>query len=80
MIPTAFALGKGSAFRQPMAIAVIGGLITSTILALVMVPVIYEIIEDIEHWLTPKLARFVTPRDAPPPTEITEVAPGAAAE
>jgi HAE1 family hydrophobic/amphiphilic exporter-1 len=80
MIPTAFALGKGSEFRQPMAIAVIGGLITSTILALVMVPVIYEIIEDIEHWLTPKLARFVTPRDAPPPTEITEVAPGAAAE
>jgi HAE1 family hydrophobic/amphiphilic exporter-1 len=74
MIPTAFALGKGSEFRQPMAIAVIGGLVTSTILALVMVPVIYEIIDDIEHWLVPKLGRFVTPRDAPPPSEITEAA------
>ncbi|HZC17757.1 MAG TPA: efflux RND transporter permease subunit [Caulobacteraceae bacterium] len=73
MTPTAFALGKGSEFRQPMAIAVIGGLITSTILALVMVPVIYEIIEDIEHWLTPKLVRFVTPRDAPlPPSAVPE--------
>jgi hydrophobic/amphiphilic exporter-1 (mainly G- bacteria), HAE1 family len=73
MIPTAFALGKGSEFRQPMAIAVIGGLITSTVLALVMVPVIYEIIDDIEHWLTPKLERFVTPRDAPPPMPVPPV-------
>jgi len=74
MIPTAFALGKGSEFRQPMAIAVIGGLVTSTLLALVMVPVIYEIVDDIEHWLVPKLGRFVTPRDAPPPSEVTEAA------
>ena len=51
MLPTALGLGKGSEFRQPMAVAVIGGLITSTILSLVMVPVIYEIIDDIEHWL-----------------------------
>ncbi len=70
MLPTAFALGKGSEFRQPMAIAVIGGLITSTVLSLVMVPVIYEVLDDIEHWLVPKLSQFVTPRDAPlPPPE-----------
>ena len=74
MIPTAFALGKGSEFRQPMAIAVIGGLITSTLLALVMVPVIYEIVDDIEHWLVPKLARFATPRDAPPPVATLDAA------
>jgi HAE1 family hydrophobic/amphiphilic exporter-1 len=74
MIPTAFALGKGSEFRQPMAIAVIGGLITSTLLALVMVPVIYEIVDDIEHWLVPKLARFATPRDAPPPAATLDAA------
>jgi HAE1 family hydrophobic/amphiphilic exporter-1 len=67
MLPTAFALGKGSEFRQPMAIAVIGGLISSTVLALVMVPVIYEILDDIEHWLVPMLGRFVTPRDAASP-------------
>ncbi len=74
MIPTALALGKGSEFRQPMAIAVIGGLITSTLLALVMVPVIYEIVDDIEHWLVPKLGRFVTPRDAPPPAAAADAA------
>jgi HAE1 family hydrophobic/amphiphilic exporter-1 len=77
MIPTAFALGKGSEFRQPMAIAVIGGLITSTLLALVMVPVIYEIVDDIEHWLVPKLARFATPRDAPPPAATLDAAAAA---
>ena len=69
MMPTALALGKGSEFRQPMAIAVIGGLITSTILSLVMVPVIYEIIDDIEHWLAPRLGRLATPREAPLPPE-----------
>jgi len=65
MLPTALSLGKGSEFRQPMAIAVIGGLITSTILSLVMVPVVYEVIDDIEAWLKPKLAPLITPRDAP---------------
>jgi HAE1 family hydrophobic/amphiphilic exporter-1 len=66
MLPTAFALGAGSAFRQPMAVAVIGGLITSTALSLVMVPVVYEMVDDFEHWLTPRLARLTTPREAAP--------------
>ena len=65
MLPTAMAIGKGSEFRQPMAVAVIGGLITSTVLSLVMVPVVYEMIDDFERWLTPRMARFVTPREAP---------------
>jgi HAE1 family hydrophobic/amphiphilic exporter-1 len=63
MVPTALGLGEGSEFRVPMALAVIGGLISSTILSLVLVPVVYEFIDDIELWLTPKLARFVTPRE-----------------
>ena len=65
MLPTALSIGKGSEFRQPMAITVIGGLITSTILSLVMVPVVYEIVDDIEAWLRPRLAPLITPRDAP---------------
>jgi HAE1 family hydrophobic/amphiphilic exporter-1 len=65
MLPTALTLGKGSEFRQPMAVAVIGGLITSTILSLVFVPVVYEFIDDFERWLSPLLGRLVTPRDAP---------------
>ena len=60
MAPTALGLGEGSAFRQPMAIGVIGGLVTSTALSLVLVPVVYEIIDDIEQWLRPRFARLVT--------------------
>jgi len=63
MLPTAFALEKGAEFRQPMAVAVIGGLITSTMLSLVLVPVVYEFVDDFEQWLKPKLARLVTPRE-----------------
>jgi HAE1 family hydrophobic/amphiphilic exporter-1 len=46
MLPLALALGPGAEMRAPMAMAVIGGLITSTLLTLVMVPVIYTLIED----------------------------------
>jgi len=65
MLPTALTLGKGSEFRQPMAVAVIGGLITSTVLSLLLVPVVYEFVDDFERWLSPRLARLVTPRHAP---------------
>jgi HAE1 family hydrophobic/amphiphilic exporter-1 len=65
MLPTAFALEKGAEFRQPMAVAVIGGLITSTLLSLVLVPVVYEFVDGFEQWIRPKLARFITPREAP---------------
>jgi HAE1 family hydrophobic/amphiphilic exporter-1 len=47
-----------------MAVAVIGGLITSTVLSLVLVPVVYRFVDDFEAWLRPKLARLVTSRDA----------------
>ena len=66
MLPTALALEKGAEFRQPMAVAVIGGLITSTMLSLVLVPVVYEFVDDFEQWLRPRLARLLTPREAPP--------------
>ncbi|MEO8812747.1 MAG: efflux RND transporter permease subunit, partial [Caulobacteraceae bacterium] len=69
MAPTALTLGKGSEFRQPMAVAVIGGLITSTLLSLVLVPVVYEFVDDFERWLAPRLARLVTPRRAPAAAE-----------
>jgi HAE1 family hydrophobic/amphiphilic exporter-1 len=74
MLPTALAIGKGSEFRQPMAVAVIGGLISSTLLSLVMVPVVYEMIDDFERWLTPRLGRLTTPPDAPRPSPAAEAA------
>jgi hydrophobic/amphiphilic exporter-1 (mainly G- bacteria), HAE1 family len=45
MLPVAIGLGTGSSFRQPMALAVIGGLITSTILTLLLVPAAYSLME-----------------------------------
>jgi HAE1 family hydrophobic/amphiphilic exporter-1 len=50
MIPTALKIGEGSEQRAPMAIAVIGGLITSTLLTLVVVPVVYTIVDDVENF------------------------------
>jgi len=65
MAPTALGLGSGSEFRQPMAVAVIGGLVSSTVLSLVIVPVVYEIVDAFEAWVKPKFARFVTTKEDP---------------
>jgi hypothetical protein len=48
MLPTAISNAEGSEFRAPMAIAVIGGVISSTLLSLVVVPVVYVTIENIK--------------------------------
>ncbi len=47
MLPVAIGLGAGSSVRQPMAITVIGGLITSTILTLLLVPTAYSLVEGV---------------------------------
>ncbi|MBL1209384.1 efflux RND transporter permease subunit [Geminocystis sp. GBBB08] len=49
MLPIAMGLGAGAELRQPMAVAIIGGLLTSTILSLIFVPVFYTVVEDL--WL-----------------------------
>ncbi len=46
MLPLAFAIGAGAEMRAPMARAVIGGLITSTLLSLIVVPVVYTYLDD----------------------------------
>lgn len=51
MIPIAMGIGAGAEVRAPMAIAVIGGLISSTFLTLLVVPVVYTLIDDLEHLL-----------------------------
>jgi HAE1 family hydrophobic/amphiphilic exporter-1 len=50
MLPTALKLGEGAESRAPMAIAVIGGLITSTLLTLVVIPVVYTLVDDLENF------------------------------
>src|SRR3954469_7779191 len=56
MIPLALALGAGAEQRAPMARAVIGGLITSTLLTLFVVPVMYTLLDDAAAWLAAKWA------------------------
>jgi HAE1 family hydrophobic/amphiphilic exporter-1 len=56
MLPLAFAIGAGAEMRAPMARAVIGGLITSTLLSLLVVPVVYTFLDDFKpsaalNWL-----------------------------
>jgi hydrophobic/amphiphilic exporter-1 (mainly G- bacteria), HAE1 family len=64
-----------------MAIAVIGGLLTSTVLTLVVVPAVFTILDDLERWLAPRASKLL----APPPGSVggeggaTPPAPGAAA-
>jgi HAE1 family hydrophobic/amphiphilic exporter-1 len=61
MVPLAFALTEGSEQRAPMGQAVIGGVITSSLLTLVVVPVVYCYMDDLAQWLRRK-AGFAPPR------------------
>ena len=49
MLPIALGFGAGAELRAPMAVAIIGGLITSTVLTLVVVPVAYTLVDDLVH-------------------------------
>jgi multidrug efflux pump subunit AcrB len=69
MLPVAIGWGGDSDFRGPMAIAVIGGLITSTALTLVIVPAVFTVLDDVERWIAPKAGKLLadSPKsDAPP--------------
>jgi multidrug efflux pump subunit AcrB len=59
MLPIAIGLGAADpSFRSPMSIAVIGGLFTSTVLSLLVVPVVFEYVDDLEHWTRRQLGRL----------------------
>ncbi|HUQ97920.1 MAG TPA: efflux RND transporter permease subunit [Gemmatimonadaceae bacterium] len=55
MIPVALGIGEGAEFRAPLGRAVIGGVITSTLLTLVVIPTFYEILDEWREWV---LTRF----------------------
>ncbi len=57
MLPLALAIGQGAEMRAPMARAVIGGLVTSTLLTLVVVPVVYALLDDLAEWLHRRWAK-----------------------
>jgi multidrug efflux pump subunit AcrB len=51
MLPIAIGLGVDPSFRSPMAIAVIGGLVTGTLLSLLVIPVVFTYVDDLVQWL-----------------------------
>jgi HAE1 family hydrophobic/amphiphilic exporter-1 len=51
MLPLAFGTGIGSETNAPMAMAVIGGLLSSMVLTLLVVPVMYRLINPLDRWL-----------------------------
>jgi multidrug efflux pump subunit AcrB len=53
MLPIALGIGAGAELRAPMAIAIIGGLITSTLLSLLVVPVVYALLDDLKFLQKP---------------------------
>ncbi|MDB5883886.1 MAG: acriflavin resistance protein, partial [Polaromonas sp.] len=61
MVPLAFALTEGSEQRAPMGQAVIGGIITSSLLTLVVVPVTYCYMDDLAQWFKRKFAARLLP-------------------
>lgn len=76
MIPIALELGAGGETRSPMAIAVIGGFTTSTLLTLVVVPVLYTYIDRC-NTLLDTLLRRLGGDNTPPPPPPQEVSPKA---
>jgi hypothetical protein len=80
MLPSALALGAGGEFRAPMAIAVIGGLIVSTLLSLVFVPAFFILMDDLSRLFGRLFNRFVGPKDEPLPEAPGQAIPAAPAE
>jgi multidrug efflux pump subunit AcrB len=63
MLPSALGVGEGGSFRAPMAIAVIGGIIVSTVLSLVVVPSFFLIMDDLSRLLGWAFGRLVGRKD-----------------
>src|SRR5262249_5891930 len=65
MAPAALAFGDGGEFRSPMAIAVIGGLVVSTLLSLVFVPAVFTLLDDVGRLIWPAFGRLIGQADEP---------------
>lgn len=68
MLPLAFSMGEGAEQRAPMAHAIIGGVISSTLLTLIVVPVVFTYLDDLADWLRPKPKEPVPTKSEQTPT------------
>ncbi len=66
MLPSALGVGEGGTFRAPMATAVIGGIIVSTVLSLVVVPSFFLIMDDVSRLMSGLFGRFVGRKEKEP--------------
>ena len=73
MIPVALGRGEGAQFRAPLGVAIIGGVLTSTLLTLLVIPTFYEVMDEARHWLStrfgfspPMTAEHAVPAGAAP--------------
>ncbi len=73
MLPVALAIGRGSEFRAPLGIAVIGGLLLSTILTLVVIPCVYTVFDDMGNWFARTVFRRGVYRKEEAPVREPEV-------
>jgi HAE1 family hydrophobic/amphiphilic exporter-1 len=70
MVPVALARGDGAETRVPMAVAIIGGLVTSTVLTLVVVPVVYSVLDQLRTIVMRRIGR-----EAPSSEEVERTRP-----
>jgi HAE1 family hydrophobic/amphiphilic exporter-1 len=71
MIPVALGNGEGAQFRAPLGVAIIGGVLTSTLLTLLVIPTFYEVMDEGRHWLSRRFGF------TPPMTAEHPIPPGA---
>jgi AcrB/AcrD/AcrF family len=74
MTPSALGIGFGGEFRSPMAIAVIGGLLVSTLLSLLFVPALFTIMDDVGRLSWRLFGRFVGAADEAKPAHAPSIA------
>jgi multidrug efflux pump subunit AcrB len=75
MLPIALGFGTDPSFRAPMAIVVIGGLITSTFLSLLVVPVVFTYVDDMVQWFARRWRQRFPRHDEPTPPKTAAGAP-----
>lgn len=66
MLPSALGVGEGGSFRAPMATAVIGGIIVSTVLSLIVVPAFFLIMDDLSRLIGRLFSRIIGPKESEP--------------
>ena len=72
MLPSALGVGEGGSFRAPMATAVIGGIIVSTVLSLIVVPAFFLIMDDLSQLLARIFRGVIGAKDEEPPEVDTQ--------